>query len=57
MDNVKLKVHNKLTNEIYIKDYEYDRTMLEKWLRKQRDDLGAQFFEWEILELTKTKGE
>ena len=50
MDKVKLQVHNKITNETYVKDTLYDRDMLEKWLRKQREDLGAQFHEWEIIE-------
>ena len=51
MDKVKLQIHNKISNETYIKEETYDRGKLEKWLERQENETGNQFFEREIIEI------
>ena len=51
MDQVKLQIHNKISNETYIKDGTYDRSELEKWLERQANETGNQFFDRTIIEI------
>lgn len=50
-DEVKLQVHNKVSDETYIKDGVYDRVELESWLERQANETGNQFFERTIIEI------
>jgi len=51
MNSVKLQIHNKIFNETYIKEETYDRGELEKWLERQENETGNQFFERKIIEI------
>jgi len=50
-DPVKLKVYNLLENTEHIKSYLLEREFIEKWIQHQRDNVGCQFVNWEIVEI------
>lgn len=50
-DKVKLQIHNKISDETYIKEEVYDLAELESWLERQANETGNQFFERTIIEI------
>lgn len=51
MDKVKLQIHNKKTNETYIRDEIYDRDVIEKWIRHQEENASSDVLEWSVVDI------